>query len=202
MKKKLLLLAGICSVAMHSFATVHVIQTGTGGTGMSFTPSSITNVHPGDTVKWRWTAGSHTTTSTSVPGGAANWDHTIASANDSFIYVPTVTGPYSYKCTPHAGMGMTGTFNVVPVTIVAAVTPAVFSIYPNPATDRVQLVFGNSSTPVSVAVLDLSGRVVKEADYSNVKEATLSLGSLTNGTYFIRTKQGSETHTEQLVVAH
>ncbi len=202
MKKKLLLFAGLFSIAMHSFATVHVIQTGTGA-GTSFSPASITNVHPGDTVMWKWTSGTHTTTSKpgGIPGTALAWNHTIASANDSFMYVPTVTGPYNYKCTPHEGMGMVGSFNVVPATSVASVAAPAFSIYPNPASNRVQLVFG-SNAAASVTLTDITGRVIKTAEYSNIKEASFGLDGVANGIYFIRTKQGNELHTQQLVVAH
>jgi len=64
----------------------------------------------GDTVKWVWISGSHTTTSTSVPTDAASWDSPINSSNTSFSYKVTVAGAYDYKCTPHAAMGMVGSF--------------------------------------------------------------------------------------------
>lgn len=76
-----------------------------------FTPSSFT-INLGDTVKWTWVEGSHTTTSLTIPAGAAAWNHNINSGSQSFIYVPTVTGLYNYKCTPHQAMGMVGNFTV------------------------------------------------------------------------------------------
>ncbi len=79
-----------------------------------FTPSSFT-INIGDTVKWTWVGGTHTTTSTTIPAGAAAWDHNINSAvaNRTFIYVPTKAGLYNYKCTFHEAMGMIGNFTVV-----------------------------------------------------------------------------------------
>ena len=78
----------------------------------SFTPSSF-SMNLGDTVKFVWVGGSHTTSSTSVPVGATTWDHPINSTvgNTSFIYVPAVTGTYNYRCNIHP-TSMIGSFTV------------------------------------------------------------------------------------------
>src|SRR5690606_14823363 len=94
-------------------ATTHTVQV----SDFQFTPGTL-SIQLGDTIKWVWVAGTtmaHTTTSTTIPAGAAPWDVPIASANDSFIYVPAVTGTYNYWCTPHAP-AMAGSFEVTPVT--------------------------------------------------------------------------------------
>jgi plastocyanin len=80
----------------------------------SFTPSSLPAVNLGDTIRWVWINGSHTTTSTvaTIPPGAAAWNSPITSAVPSFEYVPAVTGTYNYWCIPHQAMGMTGSFVV------------------------------------------------------------------------------------------
>lgn len=74
-----------------------------------FTPNSF-NVFTSDTVEWVWMNGSHTTTSVSVPTGAATWDSPMNSTNTSFKYFVSEAGSYSFKCKPHAGSGMTGSF--------------------------------------------------------------------------------------------
>jgi plastocyanin len=68
----------------------------------SFTPSSF-SINLGDTVKWVWVNGGHTTSSTTIPAGAAIWDHAINSSpgNTSFVYVPSVSGTYNYRCNIH-----------------------------------------------------------------------------------------------------
>lgn len=73
-----------------------------------FTPSNV-SVSVGDTVKWQWIDGSHTTTSLTIPSGAASWDSPMTSGNPTFLYPVTVAGTYNYQCTPHSGV-MTGTF--------------------------------------------------------------------------------------------
>jgi plastocyanin len=94
----------------------------------SFSPSNLPNVIVGDTIRWVWVSGSHTTTSTTIPAGAASWDHPITSGNPTYEYRVTVAGNYNYKCTPHAGMGMVGSFTAT------GPTPALVSINPDQAT--------------------------------------------------------------------
>ncbi|MBV9963583.1 MAG: T9SS type A sorting domain-containing protein [Parafilimonas sp.] len=77
-----------------------------------FTPSSFT-INLGDTVKWTWINGSHTTTSLTIPAGATAWNQNMNSGSTTFIYVPKVLGVYNYKCTPHQSIGMVGNFTVV-----------------------------------------------------------------------------------------
>lgn len=93
----------------------------------SFSPSNLPNVTVGDTVRWVWINGSHTTTSTTIPAGAASWDHPINSSNTFYEYHVTIAGSYNYKCTPHQGMGMVGSFTAT------ALTPILVSISPNQA---------------------------------------------------------------------
>ena len=87
-----------------------------------FNPSSL-NVNVGDTVKWVWSSGSHTTTSSSIPGGAAAWDQLITSSNTTFSYKVTVAGTYNYVCTPHAAMGMIASFTASDAGSTLSVTP-------------------------------------------------------------------------------
>lgn len=100
-------------------AVLYTVQTG----NFFFNPSTLNNVHPGDTIRWVWVAGSHTTTSSTIPSGAAGWDEPITSSSTTYDYIPVVTGTYNYVCTPHAGMGQIGNFTVValpnPLTVTA-----------------------------------------------------------------------------------
>jgi plastocyanin len=77
----------------------------------SFSPSSFT-ANVGDTVKWVWNSGIHTTTSTSVPTGAATWSNPMDASHTTFLYKITTAGSYAFQCNFHAIMGMTGTFTV------------------------------------------------------------------------------------------
>ncbi len=82
--------------------TVHVAN-------FAFSPKTV-NAVVGDVINWVWDNGSHTTTSTSVPGGAATWSQSMNSGNKSFSYTITVPGTYQYWCIPHSP-DMAGTIN-------------------------------------------------------------------------------------------
>ncbi|MCX6244961.1 MAG: T9SS type A sorting domain-containing protein [Bacteroidetes bacterium] len=101
-------------------ATKWVVQV----SNFQFSPASLPNVNLGDTIRWEWVSGSHTTTSTTIPAGASTWDNPINSSVTSFEYVPAVPGLFNYKCTPHASMGMTATFTVSGFIPTLTVTPS------------------------------------------------------------------------------
>jgi plastocyanin len=101
------------------FAVTHTVQVG----NYYFNPSSL-NVEVGDIVKWVWVQGSHTTTSSSIPAGAASWDELITSGNQTYSYTVTTAGTYNYVCTPHAGMGMVGSFIATAAANTLTVTPS------------------------------------------------------------------------------
>ncbi len=87
------------------------IQLGVAG-GLTFTPNSIPSVLLGDNISWVWVTGSHTSQSVTVPAGATTWANPMTSAASNFTYTPVVVGTYTYKCMPHGGLGMTGSFVV------------------------------------------------------------------------------------------
>lgn len=109
MKKFYAFLFFLTAISFYSNATEWTVQV----SNFQFSPKTL-NVVVGDVVKWVWVTGSHTTTSTTIPAGAATWDKPMSSSSTTFSYTVTVEGTYSYKCTPHAGLGMTGSFTASP----------------------------------------------------------------------------------------
>jgi plastocyanin len=104
-------------LTINVYAVKHVVLVG----NFSFNPASV-NATVGDTIRWVWSAGTHTTTSTTVPAGAAAWDAPITTANRSFEYKITIAGNYSYFCKIH-GLGMSGTVTAANITPTLAVSP-------------------------------------------------------------------------------
>ncbi len=90
--------------------------------GMTFTPNSQ-NCHVGDTIKFQWVNGTHTTTSTSVPAGAATWSQNLNSGSQTYKYVITKVGTYNYRCNFHYTMGMTGVLNATAAPLSATIAP-------------------------------------------------------------------------------
>jgi plastocyanin len=104
--KKILPLIMLLIMAFEAMATIHVVTVA----NFQFSPALV-SANVGDTVRWVWSSGFHTTTSTSVPAGANTWNANISSGSTSFEYVLNVQGTYEYWCVPHAP-GMSGTLEV------------------------------------------------------------------------------------------
>lgn len=112
MKKAVLLPLCMILISLSSNATIHVVQVA----NFQFSPSVVSDVIVGDTMRWIWVSGSHTTTddpssqaATSLPDGAPTWNAIINSTSTTFDYKVTVAGQYNYLCVPHKS-GMKASF--------------------------------------------------------------------------------------------
>jgi plastocyanin len=97
-----------------------------GASGNSFTDtvsgSGITSIHVGDTIKWVWMGGPHSTTSGGCSSGGyyggdcsadGTWDSGTYNAGYSFSQKFTTTGTFHYFCVVHQA-SMIGTITVQP----------------------------------------------------------------------------------------
>ncbi len=99
MKKILLLVflvTGLIGLASANTFNVDVAN-------FAFTPADIV-CNVGDTVVWTLSSGTHTTSSTSVPSGAATWDYTFIGVGDTYTYAVEYPGDYTYQCNIHTTM--------------------------------------------------------------------------------------------------
>lgn len=123
MKKILLFSLSFLFISLVSKATIHVVNVA----NFTFSPATVDDVIVGDTVRWVWESGNHTTTcdpatqgtGNSLPEGAATWDALITTTATTFDYKVTVAGTYNYWCKPHKP-DMAGSFtasNALPVTL-------------------------------------------------------------------------------------
>ncbi len=199
MKRKLFFAAAICLLHFNTRATMFTIHVG----DFAFSPAATPNVHVGDTVMWVWDSGSHTTTSTGIPAGAAAWDHDIKSSSPSFMYVPTVAGTYNFKCTPHASMGMTGSFTVIAAAGIATTAgDKQISVYPNPVSDVLNISLGDESTKALVTLTDMTGRQLSHMVISGQKQAAIALGAYANGQYWLSIEQNGKRFVQAVLVQH
>lgn len=139
-------------------ATIHTVQVA----DFSFTPSAL-NINSGDTVRWVWVSGTHTTTSTSVPAGATAWDSPMNSSSTQFQMKFTVAGTYNYHCSIHPTM-MTGTITVSAVAGLSETNNSSLnvSVYPVPFYDNLSISFTmpNRGT-TKITMYDVTGKLVK-----------------------------------------
>ncbi len=79
-----------------------------------FSPRNIT-IPAGETVKWAWEDGIHTTTNgtgSADPQAGTLWDAPISSSNRTFSYRFDQEGFFPYFCIPHESFDMKGTITV------------------------------------------------------------------------------------------
>lgn len=114
---------------------------------VTFSPKNFTAII-GDTIRFVWVAGVHTTTSTSVPAGALTWDKPIDNTHLTFLYPVKVAGTYNYKCTFHAAMGMVGSFIVPPLAQLATTQVGILNNCANK--DSIQYKCTKSKPPYKV----------------------------------------------------
>jgi plastocyanin len=188
-------------------STTFTVSVGTGG--MFFVPSAIPNAHVGDTIKWVWEIGIHTTTSTTIPLGAAIWDAPINATATSFSYVITTAGTYNYQCTFHAIFGMTGSFVAAPVGIQptgeVVNTYNLYQNYPNPFNPSTIIKFSlPKSNFVTLKVYDMSGKEVKTLVNNQMSqgsyEYTLNASDLSSGIYFYKINAGDFSELKRMVM--
>ena len=173
-----------------------------------FSPSDFT-INIGDQVMWMWdnSAGSHTTTSTTIPAGAASWDQPINQNEQMFTYTATVAGSYDYICTFHASMGMVGHFTVLNTTGVSEV-PAAPTLSLNgasPVKDNLQVTYSlPSNSELNLRLIDMAGRSVRTFFSSNksagVFTETYSVAGLRKGIYFLEMEAGDSRISKKIAI--
>jgi plastocyanin len=159
---------------------------------LTFVPNS-TAVMVGDTVRWLWTSGVHTTTSTDIPAGAEDWNSPLTAEVTQYDYVVTVEGTYNYVCTPHAASGMTGSFTATGTLGIAGkyVNNAV-KIFPNPAKEQTAIMLSaGKSGKGTLSVYDLLGNRINRNDVF-IKQGSNNLqvpiAEIQPGIYFVELK--------------
>ena len=117
---------------------------------------------------------------------------------------PHGTGP----CTPdhQSGWGETEDYTVI-VDNTASVNDFAFegfNLYPNPSNGNFNLHFDTvSSDSVQLQLFDITGRMVKEINYTNVAarfSENVTFGNTSKGLYLLRIKNGSKQTTRKLVI--
>lgn len=162
----------------------------------------IFSVQVGDTIRWNWAGGAHTTTSTVLPPGADSWDAPITSSNTFYKYVPNVAGTYFYKCTPHSSSGMTGKFYVFALSVNKPNNQVAFTIYPNPVSSHLFIKFDDINKPALLSITDINGRLIAKREFIGLNTATIDISNVANGVYIISVEQNGSRHVQKMTVVH
>lgn len=178
--------------------TTHIVH----ASNFVFTPDSI-SIALGDTVRWVWDEGTHTTTSDSTTG-ADVWDAPLDQTNQSFSYVIHYPGIHRYYCTFHGSAGGNGMAGIITVQLATSVNenikqPVNFVLdqnYPNPFNPTTKISYAVAKSGlVSVRVYDILGNeiatIVNEKKQPGNYEVNFDGSKLPSGIYIYELQAGN-----------
>jgi hypothetical protein len=186
-----------------------VAVTTLGGTATSTSAFTVTAAAPSIASFTPTTGGAGTTvtitgtdftgaTAVSI-GSLAITGYTVASATTISLVLPTTTssisGPITVT-TPGGTATSTATFNLVLPTLASQALPGL-TLYPNPATDYVQVALPQAIA-ATVTLRDLAGRLVLAPAVLPAHQTLRLPASLAAGVYLLEIRQGSETAVRRL----
>ena len=151
MKKLYTILALMLSFSQ-AHAALHIITV----SDNQFTPATL-NAECGDTVKWVWESGNHTTWSNSIPTGASPWVESINSIDTTYSYQVNEAGTYNYLCYFH--LMMTGSIIVTCPTEIASQSDNFSSlVYPNPFENNLTI---ETPDATLISIYTITGEKIK-----------------------------------------
>ena len=184
--------------------TTHIVQV----SNYVFTPSDLT-IAKGDTVKWVWVEGVHTTTSDST-SGVNVWNAPIDQLNTSYSRVFNSPGVAPYYCIYYKSLGMVGTITITSTTGISDKKIDIKNYYlkqnyPNPFNPITIIKYSIPQTQkVTLKVYDILGNEIKtlvnETKEPGNYKVKLNGNNLSSGVYFYRIHAGDFVQTKKLVL--
>lgn len=210
LQKALLIILLISGNMKFSAAALYTIE----ASNFQFTQPFDT-ILVGDTVKWVWVEGNHTTTSNGIPAGASPWNVLLDEHHTSFTYVISYSGTYGYISVPDAPL-MGGEFVAMWPTGISNPAMAVsdFNIIGNPSRTHIQFHFTIAQPPsgfaandgvVDVSLYNILGTKVQTLYRGNIppgdfRKAVPLRSGISEGIYFVTLRIGDEMLSKRVVV--
>jgi plastocyanin len=174
---------------MYSLISIHAKNEIT-NVGFTFNPTTLTIV-PGENVTFTLEA-AHNAVEVSKDTWDANGNTPLAGGfsvpfgGGEVFPAQLPAGTHYYVCTPHAGAGMKGIIIVgTPTGIEDKIIQADFSVFPNPATDRITVKAGSNLLGTQYSITDQNGNQMLTGKIAG--EITIvSIARLKAGIYFLR----------------
>ena len=112
--------------------------------------------------------------------------------NNSFIegassqtYIATQNGSYAVEVTQNGCSDISDCLTVNTIGIDENELVTLITVHPNPNNGYMTLDLGQKHETIEILVLDISGKIVDQLNYSNSQEVTLNL-TVPNGNYFLK----------------
>jgi hypothetical protein len=159
----------------------------------------------GDTVRFQWNNGSHNTVSIDIPAGAALWNSSLNSGNQTYDYEVTVAGSYFYLCTFHAGQEGVFTAEAAPNSVQNVQRAAIEMNVRTTANGNLTVhVMNASGDKATVTMLDITGREVATLHQGVIASDDFvirqDVSSFQRGIYFVRFQEGARVSTRKVLV--
>lgn len=171
-------------------------------TDYKFTPKDLT-INAGDTVVWTNTgAMGHNVNGTQAtfPSNPESFGNAVG-LNWTYEYIFKTVGHYDYHCNPHAAFGMVGTVTVNPATAADVLAEGNFRLYPNPASDYINLLFSASAKGSGIIkIYSITGTLVDQKVLpNNAQSYRYDLNGLKKGYYLIKINVSGSTSVMKLL---
>lgn len=102
----------------------------------------------------------------------------------NYNYTAPVAGNYTLVITDQYGCSYSSNAMAVPVGIEEGITEQAFVVFPNPATDQVNVQWPSSIVPQQIELCDISGKIIRLL-YANSNSISIELNDVPAGLYFI-----------------
>jgi len=82
-------------------------------------------------------------------------------------------------------------------------TTKILNVYPNPATNFIQVIYKSINTSSSISVLDISGKTILNQVFSTntgLNEERIDVSQLTAGVYFVKIQSGNSIATQKILI--
>ncbi|CAN5447733.1 hypothetical protein BH10BAC5_BH10BAC5_15170 [soil metagenome] len=208
MKKTFLLISFLILTSSSAFSVTRIITV----QNFMFTPA-VTNANVGDTIKWQWLNGSHTTTcdgtnGSSRPASAPAWNSNMNSGSTTFSYKVTVVGNYHFVCLPHSP-DMAGDISVVTgLSNISSSVPENFKLfqnYPNPFNPVTNIKFQIASQGlVKLTIYDIVGNQIRSLVNENMSPGSYSVdfdaSEIPSGVYMYRLETAAYSDVKRMML--
>jgi hypothetical protein len=138
-------------------------------------------------------------TQTTFPSNPESFGNAVG-LNWTYQYVFNTAGHYDYHCNPHAAFGMVGTVTVNPSTVADVLAEGSFRLYPNPASDYIDLLFSGNNDSGVLKIYSINGTLIDQKVLPNKAQSyRYNLNGLQKGYYFIKINAGTKSSVVKFV---
>jgi hypothetical protein len=132
---------------------------------------------------------------------AANWR--VETVNISSVSSAS-SALFKFKATSNYGNNIyVDNINIIGTASLEALTQTSFNVYPNPASDLVNISFEGENTDYSISLMDIQGRVISSREIANAsgeQVVSFSTENVAKGSYIVTVTSNGEKTTKNVVI--